>query len=114
VAHRSGRTDFGRGRHRSKRRSSWQNETGGLRVTLDSELAFFEAPSDLWQKPSLVRTALGTPRVREPHLLLEIKQREPLPAWLRTALGDARAKPVKYSKFVRALEALVGDGRALP
>jgi hypothetical protein len=92
------------------RRSSWQNETGGLRVTLDSELAFYEAPQDLWQKPALVRSALGAPRFREYRLLLEIKQREPLPAWLEVALVSVRARPVKYSKFVRALEALVIDG----
>ncbi len=92
------------------RRSSWQNESGGLRVTLDCELAFYEAPDDLWEKPALVRTALGKPRVREQRLLLEIKQREAMPSWLEAALADARARPVKYSKFVRALEALVTDG----
>lgn len=92
------------------RRSSWQNESGGLRVTLDSELSFFEAPKDLWEKPSLVRSVLGSPRLREPRLLLEIKQREAMPSWLELALADARARPIKYSKFVRALEALVSNG----
>lgn len=92
------------------RRASWQNESGSLRVTLDSELAFFAPPPNLWEKPSLVRSSLGVPRRREPNLLLEIKQREPLPSWLEAALGDAQARPVKYSKFVRALESLSTDG----
>jgi hypothetical protein len=93
------------------RRASWQAADDALRVTLDAELAFFEAPNELWSRPSLSRAGLGTPRLRESRLLLEVKQRGgPLPAWLVQTLLEARARPVSYSKFLRAAESVHDDG----
>jgi len=89
------------------RRASWQSADDSLRVTLDTELAFFEAPPGLWNLPSLSRSSLGRPRQRETELLIEIKRHGcALPAWLARRARLARARAVPYSKFVRAIESV--------
>jgi hypothetical protein len=89
------------------RRSSWQSADDVLRVTIDTDLAFFASLPEIWTVPSLSRTTLGRPRHRESNLLVEVKTRGgALPSWLEQALLEARAKPVAYSKFVRATESV--------
>lgn len=93
------------------RRISWQTPDSSLRVTLDSELAFYPAPRNVWFKPSLVRNLLGAPSAREPYILIEVKRREnALPTWLDQALKATRAKPLAYSKFLQASESVEIDG----
>lgn len=92
------------------RRASWQSPDARLRVTLDMDLAFFSVPDDLWQRDSLLRETLGTPRVRESHALLEVKQGTTKdPPWLARAVEAVRARPIEYSKFERASEAVLLD-----
>lgn len=89
------------------RRLSWQDRDGALRVTLDSDLAFFRVPDDLWQRRRpLVREELGEPRGRQPQAILEIKRRGAEPAWLAPILADAKAWAVRYSKFAAAAGAV--------
>ena len=93
------------------RRSSWQSADDALRVTLDTELAFFEAPPELWTMPSLSRSSLGRPRRRETELLIEVKRfGSALPPWLEQTLHAAQARSVAYSKFVRAAESVSAHG----
>jgi hypothetical protein len=92
------------------RRLSWQEPDGDLRVTLDSELAFYAVPEDLWhRRRALVRDALGTARARERRAVLEIKCRSTQPAWLRSFLGGANVESVRFSKFVAAAGAVHGE-----
>jgi hypothetical protein len=91
------------------RRLSWQKPDGDLRVTLDSELAFYAVPDDLWhRRRALVRDALGTARGGEPHAILEIKARSAQPAWLESFLIAANVAPVRFSKFVAAATVVHG------
>ena len=93
------------------RRLSWQEPDGDLRVTLDSELAFYAVPDDLWQRRrALVRDALGAARASEPRAVLEIKRRSTPPAWLESFLGGANVASVRFSKFVAAASAVHGEG----
>jgi hypothetical protein len=93
------------------KRASWQAPDDTLRVTIDSELGFFAVLPELWTIPSLSRSALGRPRRREPNLVVEVKRpSSALPTWLEQALQRARAKPVHYSKFVHATEAVLAHG----
>ena len=93
------------------RRLSWQEPDGDLRVTLDSELAFYGVPDDLWQRRrALVRDALGTARASEPRAVLEIKCRGAQPGWLASFLGRATVDPVRFSKFVAAAGVVHGAG----
>jgi hypothetical protein len=85
------------------RRHAWQDAAGALRVTLDSELAFYAVPPDLWsRRKALVRTALGAPRGQEPRAVLEVKSLGAPPAWLEDFLREANAAPDRFSKFVAA------------
>jgi hypothetical protein len=85
------------------RRLSWQDGAGSLRVTLDSDLAFYDVPDDLWvRRRPLVREELGGPRGREPQAVLEIKRRGPEPTWLEAILSDRQLRPIRYSKFAAA------------
>ena len=93
------------------RRLSWQQPEGDLRITLDSDLAFYAVPDDLWQRRrALVRDALGAPRASEPRAVLEIKCRSTRPAWLESFLDGATVESVRFSKFVAAASAVHGEG----
>jgi len=93
------------------RRLSWQQPDGDLRVTLDSDLAFYAVPEDLWQRRrALVRETLGAARSNEPRAVLEIKRRGAQPAWLESFLGGANVESVRFSKFVTAASAVHGEG----
>lgn len=92
------------------RRLPWQSEAGDLRVTLDVDLAFFPAPTDLWQRESaLVRETLGTPTAREPGGVLEVKALGAVPTWLTTLLGERTAGQSPFSKFEAASAAVHGE-----
>jgi hypothetical protein len=93
------------------RRISWQDAAGALRVTLDLGLAFFDPPADLWHRTkALVRGGLGSPRGIEPHAVLEVKRRAPMPSWLACALENAQVRPAGFSKFVAAAGVVHGKG----
>jgi hypothetical protein len=93
------------------RRLAWQNEHSTLRVTLDLDVAFYAPPVDLWTRTrALSRTTLGVPRGIESSVVLEVKAREGMPAWLEQALTLAGARETVFSKFVRAGRAVHGDG----
>ena len=91
-------------------RCSWQSEDGELRLTLDTDLAFYAPPPDLLERRSLLREALGSACAREARALLEVKHRgSALPSWLSTRLALLGLSPSDYSKFVSsgsAVEAL--------
>jgi hypothetical protein len=91
------------------RRLALQDATGSLRVTLDVELSFYAPPADLWTRQrALVRGSFGAPRAVEHGCLLEVKRRATLPVWLERALEQAQAKPERFSKFLRAGQAVYG------
>ena len=93
------------------RRLSWQEPDGALRVTLDSELAFYAVPDDLWQRQrALVRDTLGAARAREPRAVLEIKCLGTRPAWLEDFLVGADVAPARFSKFIAAATVVHGAG----
>jgi hypothetical protein len=92
------------------RRISWQDATGGLRVTLDMGLEFYAPPPDLWQrKYALVRETLGQARGRLAEGVLEVKTRGAPPDWLRRLLDEAQATRDCFSKFETASEAVHGQ-----
>jgi len=92
------------------RRLSWQEPDGDLRVTLDSELRFYDVPDDLWQRQrALVRDALGAARASEPRAVLEIKRRSSQPAWLESFLVGENVLPARFSKFVAASTVVHGQ-----
>jgi VTC domain-containing protein len=88
-------------------RCSWQSELGDLRVTLDSNLAFYVPPADLFRRRSFLREGLGAACAQEPSALLEVKHRaEQLPAGLSTRLEQLGLAPADYSKFVTSASAV--------
>jgi hypothetical protein len=91
------------------RRASWQDARGALRVTVDVGLSFYMPPVDLWTSArALSRERLGAPRAHCAGAIVEVKQRESEPAWLREALTRSGAQPVALSKFTMASEAVHG------
>lgn len=91
------------------RRLSFQSSDSTLRVTLDLGLSFFAVPSDLFRRTRpLSRHELGRPAGVEPRVVVEIKRRCSLPAWLTDTLSRSGASPVSFSKFVAASGAVYG------
>jgi hypothetical protein len=89
------------------RRCSWQSEPGDLRITLDSDLAFYDPTPEVRRRRSLLREELGAPCEREPRAVLEVKHRgAALPSWLSAQLTLLRLSPVEYSKFVKSASAV--------
>ena len=74
------------------RRKAWQDAAGELRVTLDSGLAFYRPPDDLWDRDwALLRSTLGdvgreraAPRARDQVAATQ-------PAWLPRAPSASKA-----------------------
>jgi hypothetical protein len=88
-------------------RLAWQDAGSALRVTLDSDVAFYAPPRDLWtSEQSLTKDRLGQARDREALAILEIKHRSAVPPWLHAALASAGARSIAFSKFVRAASAV--------
>jgi hypothetical protein len=91
------------------RRLAWQDSAGELRITLDSELAYYSPPADLWHREwALLRSTLGNPVAREPSRVLEIKLRGDEPTWLRDLLRAHAIQRASFSKFEAASSAVHG------
>lgn len=91
------------------RRTAWQDEDGHLRLTIDSQLAFYAPPADLWDRDfALVRQSLGPARGTEARRVLEIKTHGEPPRWLAELLAAQRIVAVPFSKFEAASSAVHG------
>ena len=91
------------------RRKAWQDAAGELRVTLDSGLAYYRPPDDLWDREwALLRSTLGTPVASAEHRVLEIKSRADQPAWLKELLQTQGIQLASFSKFEAASSAVHG------
>lgn len=97
------------------RRLCWQDRDGSVRVTLDLGMACYAPPADLWadERP-LLRDVLTDPRTPERRAVLEIKRRAPAPGWLNDLLGRLGLRPVRFSKYVVACDAVHGVGLGHP
>jgi hypothetical protein len=91
------------------RRAAWQDPAGEVRVTLDTGLAYFAPPDDLWGRDwALLRSTLGAPRVAESRRVLEIKTHGDQPSWLVELLIAQGIRAVPFSKFEAASRAIHG------
>jgi hypothetical protein len=86
------------------RRTAWQDPAGDLRVTIDTGLALYAPPPDLWQRDwALLRQTLGRSVAAEPRRVVEVKSLGVPPAWLAELIGEP---PVAFSKFEAASRAV--------
>jgi hypothetical protein len=90
------------------RRRAWQDACETLRVTLDTELAFFRPH---WSGTSLADAIAEPPSAQLSHGLVEIKARGEHPTWLRDLIVAAGLEPAYdgghvFSKFVAASHAV--------
>jgi hypothetical protein len=91
------------------RRTAWQDDAAGLRVTIDTGLASFAPPADLWTRDfALVRETLGEPAAVEDRRVLEVKCRGDVPGWLETFLASRQIRAAAFSKFETASSAVHG------
>jgi hypothetical protein len=91
------------------RRNAWQDPGGELRVTIDTGLAFYAPPPDLWAREwALVRESLGSPVATETRRVLEIKSHADQPTWLVSALEALNIRALPFSKFEAASSAVHG------
>jgi len=94
------------------RRRAWQDPSEAVRVTLDSELAFYRAPLDIFKTSHSLSEALIGPPVRRLHQeLVEIKIRGAPPAWLERLIQAGGLQPAgvgrrPFSKFIAASHAV--------
>ena len=98
------------------RRLSWQEPDGDLRVTLDSELAFYAVPDDLWQRRrALVRDALGAPRgeraARDPRD--QVPEHARPPGW-RASWAGRTSRPCGSASSSRQPPWCTADGYRTP
>ncbi len=92
------------------RRVAWQDEEGSLRITLDTDLAYYAPPRDLWEREwVLLRSTLGAPIAVASRRVLEIKARGEQPAWLRDLLHAQGVTESGFSKFEAASSAIHGE-----
>jgi SPX domain protein involved in polyphosphate accumulation len=90
------------------RRQAWQDACETLRVTLDTELAFYRPH---WSGTSLADAIAEPPSARLSHGLVEIKTRGEQPKWLRDLIVAVGLEPAfegehVFSKFVAASHAV--------
>jgi SPX domain protein involved in polyphosphate accumulation len=90
------------------RRRAWQDACETLRVTLDTELAFYRP---CWSGTTLADAIIEPPVARFDHGLVEIKARGEQPSWLRELIVEAGLEPALegprvFSKFVAASHAV--------
>ncbi len=91
------------------RRVAWQDDAGELRITLDTDLAFYAPPDDLWTRAwALLRNTLGPAVASESRRVIEIKTRAAQPGWLVEALHAIRILETPFSKFDAASSAVHG------
>ena len=91
------------------RRLALQDASASLRVTVDLEVSYYAAPSDLWTRShALVRGTFGAPAFTESSALVEVKSTGAAPPWLGRELARLGVSPVSYSKFVHAARAVHG------
>ncbi len=91
------------------RRTAWQDPAGALRVTIDTGLALFAPPVDLWERDrALTRQTLGAPVTVEARRVLEIKSHGEQPGWLADVLREHDIRPDAFSKFEAASKAVHG------
>ena len=91
------------------RRLAWQDGVGELRVTIDSGLAFYRPPEDLWNRDSaLVRPSLGPAVGAEARRVLEVKSHTDPPAWLTALLEGEHVEALRFSKFDAASSSVHG------
>jgi VTC domain len=94
------------------RRRAWQDTCETLRITLDTELAFYRAPSNLVWCDTALSDAIAEPPVAQlRHNLVEIKSRGLPPDWLLELMIDVGLEPAyegkrSFSKFVAASHAV--------
>lgn len=94
------------------RRRAWQDDDEGLRVTLDTELAFYRPPNKLMlgYGSSLVEViAKSEPLFEFEHAIVEAKIHGPMPAWLNELLEPTKAFQHRtFSKFLVASRIVAG------
>lgn len=94
------------------RRRAWQDTSETLRITLDTELAFYRAPTNLLWSDTTLADAIAQPPVAQlRNSLIEIKARGEQPAWLRELMNEVGLDPARegkrgFSKFVAASNAV--------
>jgi hypothetical protein len=89
------------------RRTAWQDDAGKVRLTIDTGLAFYQPPADLWGRTAaLIRETLGPPTANEPRRVIEVKTRGGMPAWLDELCGSLALESVGFSKFAAASAAV--------
>lgn len=94
------------------RRRAWQDPSEAIRITLDSELAFYRAPANIFSEGQPLSDALVGPPVGQLHQeLAEIKVRGETPAWLKRLIQTTQLEPAgegrrPFSKFIAASHAV--------
>jgi hypothetical protein len=94
------------------RRRAWQDTCETLRITLDTELAFYRAPTNLVWCDTALSDAIAEPPVTQlRHSLVEIKSRGVPPDWLLELMIEVGLEPAyegqrAFSKFVAASHAV--------
>ena len=85
---------------------------GGLRVTCDSQLTYFEPRKDLYDTIAAITPNVVKPIATGPAQILEVKCPDTciLPQWLKELVGPLR-KADHFSKFQAGMEKLA-RGRA--
>ena len=91
------------------RRLSFQDEQARLRVTIDSDIAYFALPPGGFHlaRP-LSGEGLGAPVHVEPRALVEVKRRGSSPSWLDHLLNAEAVPAPTFSKFSAANSAVYG------
>ena len=96
------------------RRRAWEHSEGTMRITLDTELAYYRPPSNLFSEIRTLSEAVSGPPVRRAeHSIIEIKLLDEGPTWLHQLLRAAGVGPKDhqspYSKFLAASRAVAGE-----
>jgi SPX domain protein involved in polyphosphate accumulation len=101
------------------RRRAWEDQDGSTRVTIDTELAFYRPPVDVFsQLRSLSDLVKHTPPVlRADDCVIEVKLAGEQPQWLSELLAARKlersaAKP--FSKFLAASRAVASTVSSIP
>ncbi|MCA9698449.1 MAG: VTC domain-containing protein [Myxococcales bacterium] len=96
------------------RRLAWQDEAGKIRITLDTELSFYRAPSDMLGRPRRLETVTSSdPAGRLDCNVVEIKLVGACPDWIEQLCLDhsmvtAQEQGRRFSKFLAASRAVHG------